>query len=541
MVLAATRGVAVSVAGTVALVREPAQAESHHVLTSAAAAPEGLATFDVRDGRLVTVPQDGRPTTWREGDYVLVRMGPARTRPRQARSIQELRREAAFVEVEPGVELAPNEESYSSRTARARQSANAEEIVRAALSDGWEASGAAFAAALTQPGGDGPLIDGIANRISSPRQYWRVDSVVQSVEDDDRRPADVRSAAAKARTRLVGRLDDILGNPSSGQIDAYLPVVTPVVLEVSDALVPIVDSRQDGGLFLYELFPAMRERIEESTGVRVPGVRARGNPGLLPGGYEIQLDEVRTQSGTMHPDGEYDLRIPALAATVREEDATDIHPLTGERGLWILERRFGDPPGDAQSVTSAQYLVHQIELVLRARLSGFLGPQEVAAMLDTRRGADETGLVNDVLPDLDARLRLTWLLQPLVDDGLPVVDAQAILETVRDHGGTGAPLPVLRRAVRARLRSQLPRPWSPEAIVPVPGEQLQALLGTSGARELHVARHAFDTWLRDARREHGPAICLVTPSQDARELVSALSRSVSRLIRTFTADELGMA
>ena len=83
-------------------------------------------------------------------------------------------------------------------------------------------------------------------------------------------------------------------NPDS---ELFIPVVTPIVLEVSDALVPYVDSRQDGGKFLYELIPFMRDGLFVELGVRFPGVRARGNPSLPPGAYQIQLNEVPVVTG----------------------------------------------------------------------------------------------------------------------------------------------------------------------------------------------------------------------------------------------------
>ncbi len=83
-------------------------------------------------------------------------------------------------------------------------------------------------------------------------------------------------------------------NPDS---ELFVPVVTPIVLEVSDALVPFVDSRQDNGKFLFELIPFMRDGLFVELGVRFPGVRARGNSGLPPGAYQIQINEVPVVTG----------------------------------------------------------------------------------------------------------------------------------------------------------------------------------------------------------------------------------------------------
>src|SRR3954468_13628513 len=41
----------------------------------------------------------------------------------------------------------------------------------------------------------------------------------------------------------------------------------------------------------------MRDGLFVELGVRYPGVRARGNPGLPPGAYQIQINEVPVVTG----------------------------------------------------------------------------------------------------------------------------------------------------------------------------------------------------------------------------------------------------
>jgi hypothetical protein len=45
-------------------------------------------------------------------------------------------------------------------------------------------------------------------------------------------------------------------------------------------------------------------------------------------------------------------------------------------------------------------------------------------------------------------------------------------------------------------------------------------------------------WLRETVAETGPAVTLVTHSQDARELVALLARAEDRLIMTVSENEL---
>jgi hypothetical protein len=528
--LAAMQGVALAAAG---VIERAAQGDAHYLLARRGVTSSELDPFEVRDDQLVSTGSDGRATAWREDDFVLVKIGRPRPRERTERTIHELRREHALVEVEPGAEVSGDDETYSSRTARARQSRNAAEIVRAALDDDADVVAATVRLAVAQPGAS-HLVDGISTRISSPRAYWKVDAALESVADAADVTATVRDAVELARTRLTRRLDALLFRAENQDL---VPVVTPLVLEIGDDLVPIVDSRQDDGLFLYQLVPEMRDRVRASTGVAVPGVRARGNPGLTEGRFLLQVHEVTVQRASVNRDASFVLRPAEPGAALAGAELTDVHPLSGERGLWVIEEGAGAVDGNDR-LSSPQYLVRHIELVLRTRPSRFLGLQEVAGLVETWSKSDESGLVQSVVPDIDAQLRLAWLLQALVDDGLPVLDWQAILETARDRGLSAQP-GVLYRSVRARLRADLQPPWSPETTFVVPPELEEALLRTDEPGLQHRARHEFSEWLRATQRDHGPALALVASSDETREFVAMLSTPGNRLIRTFTGAELG--
>ena len=129
--------------------------------------------------------------------------------------------------------------------------------------------------------------------------YWIVDGLLDQLQADDALPRAVRDRVATAREKLTPRLDLLFGLNKRDDDASELPIVTPTRVEIGDGLVPFVDSRQDGGVFLFELIPAMRERVRASTGVTVPGVRMRGDPSLPPGGFCIQVDEVPVHTGSV--------------------------------------------------------------------------------------------------------------------------------------------------------------------------------------------------------------------------------------------------
>jgi hypothetical protein len=344
--------------------------------------------------------------------------------------------------------------------------------------------------------------------------------------------------------RLDDRLDRLLGlvSDTSDTSELSIPVLTPLVFEVSDTLVPVIDSEQDGGLFLFELLPAMRERIRTGLGVSVPGVRARGNPNLAPGHFTIQVDEVTITKGAAMVGGSYVLSPLGDEAPEPGAELTDTHPLFGWPGLWQLTAG-GDDTGGAgtERLTLPQYLIHQIDMVFRGNLSCFVGLQEVASLVENWAQA-EGDLIGSVLPDQGAAVRLTWILQSLVDERIPITEWRAILSGIRAVGGIAMPIRTLVRAARARLRAQLPGPRSGRRVLRVPELLQEAMARHSGSPPLPPKmRHEFQRWLREAVAAGGPALSLVAHDAEIREAVAALTRSHYRFVTTFTEEELASA
>jgi hypothetical protein len=536
-VLAATPGVEVSIAGVAGWqgVR-PGQPATHQILVGEDAAASLEGHLEVREGRVMTVGPAGSPAPWLAADFVLLRAGSAPARRGRARSLYQLRRELALVEAGLGPGTTSVEESYSARATRARQSSRAERIMRLVEAGDVATAQGAYREALAQPGADGPLADSLADRVGALGDWWPLDAMLEGAAGAGL-PEALRVPADAVRQRLGRRLDQLLGMlpDALGPLDESLFLPTPIVFEVSDALVPFVDSRQDGGRFLYELIPAMRDGIQATMGVTVPGVRARGNPSLGPGRFEIQVDEIPAHAGMAFLDDRYVFVAAGQAGADADAEPTNVHPLTGAPGLWQVRAHAAETdPG--QRLTIAEYLAHSIGLVIRAHLTRYLGPQEVELLVDRWAQQDE-GLVASTLPDKDARLRLTWVLQSLVDDGVPIVDWQAILEAVRAAGGIDAPLRELRRGARARLRDQLPPPRVGDRVIRVPEPLEAALLADtdrSGVAGPGKPRLDFQLWLRETVERAGPVIALVTGDQDARELVAPLARSEHPFITTLS-------
>jgi type III secretion protein V len=238
-------------------------------------------------------------------------------------------------------------------------------------------------------------------------------------------------------------------NPDS---ELFIPVVTPIVLEVSDALVPYVDSRQDGGRFLYELIPFMRDGLFVELGVRFPGVRARGNPGLPPGAYQIQINEVPVVTGqaTLGHILVNDTVERLKLMNVQGFEA--VNPATRQPAAWVPEQH--KEMLEAAGLTTWDvpgYIILHLAAVLRRHAREFVGVQETQSMLDQLEKAFPA-IVKEVVPKVVNVLKLTDILGRLVEEEISIRDLRGILQALAEYGQVEADNVMLTEHVRASLK-----------------------------------------------------------------------------------------
>ncbi|MBU8894983.1 type III secretion system export apparatus subunit SctV [Corallococcus sp. M34] len=238
-------------------------------------------------------------------------------------------------------------------------------------------------------------------------------------------------------------------NPDS---ELFIPVVTPIVLEVSDALVPYVDSRQDNGKFLFELVPFMRDGLFVELGVRFPGVRARGNGSLPPGAYQIQLNEVPIVTGQatlghiLVNDTVERLRLMNI------QGFEAVNPATRQPAAWVPEQyretleaaglTTWDVPG---------YIILHMAALLRKNAREFVGVQETQTMLEQLEKAFPA-IVKEVVPKVVNVLKLTDILSRLTEEEISIRDLRGILQALAEYGQVEADNVMLTEHVRASLR-----------------------------------------------------------------------------------------
>jgi type III secretion protein V len=238
-------------------------------------------------------------------------------------------------------------------------------------------------------------------------------------------------------------------NPDS---ELFIPVVTPIVLEVSDSLVPFVDSRQDNGKFLFELIPFMRDGLFVELGVRFPGVRARGNPNLPPGSYQIQINEVPLVTGQVQIGNVLVNDTVERLRLMNIQGYESINPATRQPAAWVPEQHKNMLEASGLTTWDVPgYIILHLAAVLRRQAREFVGVQETQSMLDQLEKAFPA-IVKEVVPKVVSVLKLTDILGRLVEEEISIRDLRGILQALAEYGQVEADNVMLTEHVRSSQR-----------------------------------------------------------------------------------------
>jgi len=352
-----------------------------------------------------------------------------------------------------------------------------------------------------------------AGLITDMRRYWALYDTLSRGFPDQRiaeRLAEIRAATRPAVERL-------LEEDRHPEEEQFLPVVTPVVLEIGPGLVA-----EDTGLDVWTLFtdyiPAMRRGIQAELGVQVPGVRVRASelPSL---GYAVRIDEDLVIGGTIAEGARW---TPATAAGLAVAGVTAQERSTRPRGSWIAEAdaTAARAAGLAVEEDPLEFVIHCVDAVLRRNLHEIVGLQEIASLLaEWRKDVLVEGLLQQLVPDDEDYVRLSGVLRGLLAERVPLVDPVAVLEAAREAGWWSVPRHEVVSAVRRRLRDQLPGNRSGRLRLPL-----------SDAWEVELAAAVWDgpdglALSLPPERVHALLLDLGVYQADGERLVTVVTRS----------------
>ncbi|MGI5865141.1 MAG: FHIPEP family type III secretion protein, partial [Myxococcales bacterium] len=282
--------------------------------------------------------------------------------------------------------------------------------------------------------------------------------------------------------------------PAPAQPAAPAIGVAPICLDLDASLEPMARAEQNR--FITKDLPMLREMLFHETGVRFPGIRARGGASLGEGGYMILIDEVPSSRGTVDPEGFIAANAPDELAALDIPVTPFEDPATGQllsripASAVAAVREMGVPVRAAHE----QVLFH-LATTLKRHASSFLGIQEVQSLLDALEKT-HPALVREATEKVATPL-LTEVLRRLVEEGVSIRNLRVILEALSEPDAEGDSLALSERCRRA-LRRHLSHRYA-----------------EGGTLYAHLADPELEELLRGAIRASGDSSALALAPDEA--------------------------
>ncbi|MFW5968314.1 MAG: FHIPEP family type III secretion protein, partial [Persicimonas sp.] len=188
-----------------------------------------------------------------------------------------------------------------------------------------------------------------------------------------------QSPEAMLSEREAKEVETVEQEAKSGarQARAMIPAVTPLSLEIGEALSAEMDEEREA--WLRETIPSMREGIFHELGVKVPGVRVRlGSKRCAAREFSVSIDEVPVVTEEVPPARVLVNEAPEGLSVFEIEATAAVHPVTGRQAAWIdaSEREAVEAAGYS-TWDLAGYLLLHLTGALQDNAREFVGLQQV--------------------------------------------------------------------------------------------------------------------------------------------------------------------
>ncbi len=324
---------------------------------------------------------------------------------------------------------------------------------------------------------------------AEPRALWAVSALLGAMACAPGLPAPpfgLLAASAGGAAYLLGRRRAPQTAERSplqavGVSDNPFPPPSPLVLELSAGLSEL--ARADGSSFVRDAIPALRERLWQDLGVRLPGIAVRAAE-LADGSWRLLLEDVPAATGCAPLDRAAVLLPPEELALVGIPCQPEVEPIGGECCAVISSEHASRAAALAPVRGPLARVIASAAAALRRHAYRLVGVQEVQTLLDGLEPS-APALVREVGRQIPPAL-LADVLRRLLEEQVSIRPLRTILDAMLECGASKGSA-VLAESCRHALSRHIASQWASEGL-------LEALLLDPGAemavRDALAGEHA---------------------------------------------------
>ena len=296
--------------------------------------------------------------------------------------------------------------------------------------------------------------------------------------------ADVDDAASAVLRVTRDHYQPIVRRPGETDFEAaavsLLPGV-PATLEAHKDFFPEDESTPVVLHLIRSEIPELRQETATQVGLQLPPVLINASSDVAPDSYRLHVDGVPVADGSFDAHEMY--FVPDVGGALRGvEGLPGRNPRDGSEGFW-----FADKPRDLAAWDRYTYMIQHLR----------------AAMLRYPAGLPLAAWITQQLPSAATRVRLVAVLRGLVEEGVPIGDAQSVIASFAEADQRGEVRDIIED-VRFSLRDVLPGADGSRDLLALPPElenRIAALVQTNGGARFLAASISEAAATRDALAE----------------------------------------
>ncbi|MFT5366684.1 MAG: flagellar biosynthesis protein FlhA [Candidatus Latescibacterota bacterium] len=275
----------------------------------------------------------------------------------------------------------------------------------------------------------------------------------------------------------------------------------PLEITLGYGLIPLVDPSQGGDLL--DRITMLRKSTALELGIVIPPIRIRDDITFSPNQYAIKIRGVRIAGAELQPRSLMAMDPGYVEGEV--EGTNTVEPAFGLPAKWIAEsaREQAELLGYTV-VEPPDVLATHLTEVLKSHAHEILTRQDTQSLIDRVKESSPT-VVEELVPNLLSVGGVQKVLEHLLQEQVPILDMQTILETLADYASLTKDPEILTEYVRTSLARTICQKYlNEEGNIPVltvdPGLEQQiaeSMQSTPGGIKVVLAHNVTNRLLEE--------------------------------------------